>query len=178
MCNNIVCTLYREIMIFYCTACYYDVEYHTIKHLPVTSAPELLWRWRQCVSWRSLLIALILVTHPWEWSRGCRLRGRWGAENQMTGKKDALSISFFGDKFSFSGLRARHLRAVHWHFKLIFFLVLGSDVQLQPKLLDRLGICRAVFWTTFSHRGMNVIWFVRPLLAFVYGKFGLVPITV
>ena len=39
---------------------------------------------------------------------------------------------------------------------LINFFLLWNDVQLQSKLLDRLDFCRAVFKTTFSHRGMNV----------------------
>ena len=38
-------------------------------------------------------------------------------------------------------------------FNFLFFVLL-NDVQLQPKLLDRLEFCRAV--PTFSHRGMNV----------------------
>ena len=34
------------------------------------------------------------------------------------------------------------------------FLLLWNDVQLQPKLLDQLEFCLAVFYTTFLHRGI------------------------
>ena len=41
-----------------------------------------------------------------------------------------------------------------------------NDVQLQPKLLDRLVFCRAVFYTTFFQIGVRTFArFVRPLLA-------------
>ena len=41
--------------------------------------------------------------------------------------------------------------------RALAFLMLWNDIQLQPKLLDQLEFCRAVFYsTTFSHRRMNL----------------------
>ena len=62
----------------------------------------------------------------------------------------------------------------------IIFCLLWNDVQLQLKLLDRLQFCALCFKRPFAHRGYERL----PDLCgrskppnFVYGKFGLVPIT-
>ena len=59
-----------------------------------------------------------------------------------------------------------------WRHVKIFFL-LWNDVQLQPKLLDRLEFCRALIQTTFSHRGMKVCLICEASLSHhtLYGKF-------
>ena len=83
-------------------------------------------------------------------------------------------------KSPLSGLRARCLRPARQHLKFWKKIWLWNDVQLQPKLLDRLVEFQAIFKTTFSHRGTNICPICEVSLSYhnlCMRNFGLVPIN-